>query len=113
MLKSMRIEIPEIPAAERTALVEALLAILDLQQQRICQLEETVQQLRDEIAILKGQQPRPQIAPSVLEKPPAATPLPQQKRPGSDKRSKNAHLVIHEERQLDVPTHRLVRSTNP
>ena len=103
MLKSMRIEIPEIPAAERTPLVEALLAIIDLQQQRICQLEETVQQLRDEIAILKGQKPRPQIAPSVLEKPPAATPLPQQKRPGSDKRPKTAPLTIHREVPVPLP----------
>lgn len=102
MLKSMRIEIPEIPAAERTPLVEALLAIIDLQQQRVGQLEETVRQLRDEIAILKGQKPRPQIAPSVLEKPPATTPPPEQKRPGSDKRSKNAHLVIHKTQWLDV-----------
>jgi Transposase IS66 family len=102
MLKSMWIEIPEIPAAERTPLVEALLAIIDLQQQRLGLLEETVLQLRDEIAILKGQKPRPQIAPSVLEKPPATTPTPEQKRPGSDKRSRNAHLVIHEDRWLDV-----------
>jgi hypothetical protein len=103
MLKSMRIEIPEIPAAERTPLVEALLAIVDLQQQRIGQFEETVQQLRDEIALLKGQKPRPQIAPSVLEKPPATTPPAEQKRPGSDKRSKNAQLVFYEERLLNVP----------
>jgi hypothetical protein len=102
MLKSMRIDIPEIPVTERTPLVEALLAILDLQQQRLDQLEETVQQLRDEIAILKGQKPRPQIAPSVLDKPPVATPPPEQKRPGSDKRSKNAHLVIHNTQWLDV-----------
>jgi hypothetical protein len=103
MLKSMRIEIPEIPAAERTPLVEALLAILDLQHQRIGQLEETVQQLRDEIAILKGQKPRPPIAPSALEKPPAVPPPPEQKRPGSDKRSKNAQLLIHHTQWLDVP----------
>src|SRR5881227_1710228 len=102
MLKSMRLEIPEIPAAERTPLVEALLGIIDLQQQRLGQVEETVQQLRDEIAILKGQKPRPQIAPSVLEKPPVTRPTPEQKRPGSDKRSKNAQLVIHEDRRLYV-----------
>src|SRR6185369_17050763 len=94
--------IPEIPVAERTPLVEALLAILDLQQQRIGQLEETVQQLRDEIAMLKGLKPRPPIAPSVLDKPPVATPPPEHKRPGSDKRSKNAHLVIRDTRWLDV-----------
>ena len=103
MLGSMRLEIPEIPAAERTPLVEALLALLDLQQQRIGQLEETVQQLRDEIAVLKGQKPRPQIAPSVLDQPPAATPSAEQKRPGSDKRSRNAELVIHNTQWLDVP----------
>src|SRR5882724_5612412 len=66
----MRIEIPVIPPGERTPLVEALLAIIDAQQQRLRQLEETVQQLRDEIAVLKGQKPRPKIAPSRLETPP-------------------------------------------
>ena len=45
-------------------MVEALLAVICAQQDRIQQLEETVQQLRDEIAVLKGQKPRPQIAPS-------------------------------------------------
>jgi len=42
--------------------VEALLAIIAAQQDRIAKLEETVQQLRDEIAILKGQKPKPKIA---------------------------------------------------
>ena len=70
MMESMRIEIPVIPEAERTPLVVSLLAIIDAQQQRLRQLEETVQQLRDEIAILKGQKPRPTIAPSTLEPPP-------------------------------------------
>jgi hypothetical protein len=60
----MKIELPPIPDAERTPLVEALLAIIDIQQQRIAQIEETVGQLRDEIAILKGEQPRPKITPS-------------------------------------------------
>ena len=55
--------LPAIPPEQRTPLVEALLAIIHAQQDRIGQLEETVQQLRDEIAILKGQKPRPQIAP--------------------------------------------------
>src|SRR5947209_4638662 len=64
ILESMKIEIPAVPASDRTPLVEALLAIIDAQQQRLAQLEDTVQQLRDEIALLKGQKPRPQIAPS-------------------------------------------------
>jgi len=54
--------LPEIPSEQRTPLVEALLAIIAAQQDRIAKLEETVQQLRDEIAILKGQKPKPKIA---------------------------------------------------
>jgi hypothetical protein len=104
MLNRMRIELPSIPPGERTPLVEALLAILDAQQQRLQQLEETVQQLRDEIAVLKGQKPRPVIAPSRLEAP--TTPQPPRtagdKRPGSAKRLKNAQLTIHDEIRLPV-----------
>jgi len=37
--------------------------IIDLLHQRVHAFEETVQQLRDEIAVLKGQSPRPKIAP--------------------------------------------------
>ncbi len=90
----MKIELPPISAGERTPLVECLLAILDAQQQRIQQLEETVLQLRDEIAILKGQKPRPQIAPSTLETPPTKPPRPDgEKRPRSAKRSKSAAFL--------------------
>jgi hypothetical protein len=99
----MRIEIPVIPPAERTPLVEALLALLDAQQQRIAQLEETVQQLRDEIAIRKGQKPRPVIAPSRLEAPPPPLPAPGAKRPGSDKRSKNASFLTPREVKIPFP----------
>jgi len=77
----MRIDLPLIPDSERTPLVVALLAIIDLQQQRIQALEETVLQLRNEIAILKGQKPRPTIAPSTLEKPANPPAEPGQKRP--------------------------------
>ena len=52
--------IPEIPEEERTPLVVALLEIVHLQQ-------EQIQTLRDEIARLKGQKPRPKIKPSNLE----------------------------------------------
>src|SRR5947209_18634369 len=99
----MRLEIPVIPPGERTPLVEALLAILDAQQQRLAQLEETVQQLRDEIAILKGQKPRPVIAPSRLETPPTPLPAPGAKRPGSDKRSKKASFLTPLEVKLPFP----------
>jgi hypothetical protein len=103
-MESMKMELPSIPAAERTPLVECLLAIIDSQQQRIQQLEETVQTLRDEIAVLKGQKPRPKIAPSCLEaplrkEPPAAG----AKRPGSEKRSKNAFFLTPVEVKIPFP----------
>ena len=90
----MKIELPPISDAERTPLVEALLALIDAQQQRIQQLEETVGKLRDEIALLKGEKPRPKIAPSRLEAPPPKPPaVPGDKRPGSQKRSKTASFI--------------------
>jgi hypothetical protein len=100
----MKIELPPIPDGERTPLAEALLAIIDTQQQRIQQLEETVGQLRDEIAVLKGQQPRPKITPSRLETPPPKPPAaPGDKRPGSAKRSKNAWFVAPVEVKIPFP----------
>jgi hypothetical protein len=98
----MKMELPPIPPEERTPLVESLLAIIRQLQDRVQQLEQTVQQLRDEIAVLKGQKPRPQIAPSRLETPAPQASREGDKRPGSAKRSKNAHLVITEEMQLRV-----------
>ena len=70
------LELPDIPAEERTPLVESLLALLRVQQDRIQQLEATVQQLRDEVALLKGQKPRPDIRPSLLEAPRPKAPAP-------------------------------------
>jgi hypothetical protein len=96
----MKMELPEIPAEERTPLVDSLLAIIRIQQDRIQQLEETVRQLRDEIARLKGLKPRPDIKPSRLET--GQPPAPEgSKRPGSAKRPKNAELHIHKEQHLD------------
>lgn len=96
--------LPDIPLAQRTPLVEALLAVLRAYQDRIRELEETVQYLRDEIAILKGQKPRPQIAPSRLEQPAPRLPLAEgHKRPGSEKRPKNAQLTITQEIRIPFP----------
>jgi hypothetical protein len=103
----MKMELPEIRPEERTPLVESLLTIIQVLLDRNQQLEETVLQLRDEIAILTGQKPRPQIKPSRLE---SDSPPSQQegsskegsaKRPGSEKRSKNSQLTIHR----TVPLH--------
>lgn len=85
-------------------MVEALLAVIRAQQDRIGRLEGTVQQLRDEIAVLKGQKPRPHIAPSRLEQPGPRRPLGEgQKRPGSQKRPKNAQLTITHEIRIPFP----------
>jgi hypothetical protein len=100
----MKIGLPAIPDAERTPLVEALLAILDTQQQRLQLLEETVGQLKDEIALLKGEKPRPKIAPSRLETPPPKPPpAPGDKRPGSLKRSKTVSFVAPVEVKIPFP----------
>jgi hypothetical protein len=56
-----RLKIPHVPEEERTPLVVALLEIIRFQQ-------EQIQELRDEIARLKGQKPKPKIKPSTLEK---------------------------------------------
>jgi hypothetical protein len=113
----MKLEPPDIPAEERTPLVESLLAILRVQQDRIQQLEATVQQLRDEIALLKGQKPRPDIQPSLLEaQPPKAAGSEGGKRPGSAKRPKTAELHIHREVPLhpeDLPAGATFRGYEP
>jgi hypothetical protein len=97
----MKIELPEIRPEERTPLVEGLLGIIRQLLDRMGQLEETVLQLRDELAILKGQKPRPDIKPSLLEAPKSKTPPnPGGKRPGSAKRPKTAELTIHQEVSL-------------
>ncbi len=86
-----KLKIPHIPEEERTPLVTALLEIIQIQQ-------ELIQELRDEIARVKGHKPRPRIKPSVLEKghsDPEKTES-RAKRPGSAKRKKTDKLEIHE-----------------
>jgi hypothetical protein len=100
----MKLDLPPIPASERTPLVDALLPIIDAQQQHIQQLEEMLQQLRDEIAILKGQKPRPTIAPSRLETPPPTPPRADaDKWPGSQKQSKKAVLLTPQTQIVPFP----------
>ena len=99
----MKIPMPNVPESEGTPLVRRLLETIDLQQERILQLEERVLQLEDEIARLKGLKARPRIAPSSLEKPPRPPRDPGARRPGSDKRSKTAQLTVTEEVVLHLP----------
>jgi hypothetical protein len=81
-------KLPKIPEEELTPLVVALLEIIRLQQQQI-------QELKDEIARLKGHKTKPQLRPSALGKE-GGTKAGAEKRPGSAKRSKLEALEIHE-----------------
>lgn len=58
----------EIPLSEHSQTLKLVLEVCHSQQERIALLEETVAQLKDEIAILKGEKARPQIKPSTLNK---------------------------------------------
>lgn len=99
----MKVELPIIRPEEQTPLVEALVAIIQQLADRVGQQDVTIQQLRDEIAQLKGQKPRPTLQPSVLERAPAPpTPPEGGKRPGSAKRPKTAELTIHHEQPLHL-----------
>jgi hypothetical protein len=81
---------PDIPENERTPLVVHLLEVVRYQ-------SELIQRLRDEIAILKGDKPKPNIKPSGMEKgEKKKTGSSSGKRPGSVKRSKTKELKIHE-----------------
>jgi Transposase IS66 family len=83
----MSLPLPDISESECTPLVRQLVDLLQQQQ-------ETIQQLRDEIARLKGLKTRPLISPSPLEVPPRPPRDPGRKRPGSAKRLKTAQLTI-------------------
>jgi len=88
------IQTPHIPEEAKSELVVQLLEIIKQQ-------AELIQELRDEIARLKGQNPRPKIAPSRLEQPEKNKPAShKKKRPGSKKRRKTSELVIHAERKV-------------
>lgn len=83
--------------------IRILVGIVTFQQEQIVLQREQIQELRDEIARLKGNNPRPRIRPSMLEKRKQSNKKKskKKKRPGSSKRSKTADLSIHETVILD------------
>jgi hypothetical protein len=102
---SMKVPLPDIPPEQRTSAVEALLDLVRQLLDRVHQLEETNQQLRDEVAILRGQKPRPPISPSLLPLPASsATPAPKERRRGKPTRPRNTELTIHRAVALHPPT---------
>ena len=97
----LTIDIRKIPEEQKSELVVLLLEVIKQQ-------GEVIQELKDEIARLKGHNPRPKITPSQLEQPKKEERKGDDKkrRPGSEKRQKSAELVIHEEQRVrakDLP----------
>ena len=81
-------KVSDLPPDQITPLVVTLLEIIHRQQ-------EQLQQLRDEVARLKGEKPKPKIRPSALEKPPRSGK--EGGRPKErHKRHKTRELTIHE-----------------
>jgi hypothetical protein len=90
----LTIQIPNIPEEAKSELVVQLLEIIKQQ-------AELIQELRDEIARLKGHNSRPKISPSRLDELEKNKPKSRdKKRRGSKKRRKTAELVIHDEQKV-------------
>jgi len=90
-------KIPDIPEKERTASIVQLLEVINYQ-------TELIQHLKDEIAIIKGDKPKPKIKPSGMEKETNKNNNDKSsngKRPGSAKRKKTKDIIIHNE--ISIP----------
>jgi hypothetical protein len=108
-----RKQLPSIAEAQRTPLVDQLLEQIEELLEENRRQAERIQQLRDEIAVLKGQKAKPRFKPSGMETQTEAggdtegaddresggdegATRRSRKRPGSSKRSKTQQLTIHE-----------------
>jgi len=108
----LKIELPDISEAERTPLIDTLLVLIELLVQEHSVQAETIQQLRDEVAILKGEKAKPKFKPSGMNENAgsdsdddnldndSSDEDKKKKRPGSQKRSKKKDLPIHETKIL-------------
>jgi hypothetical protein len=85
-------KLPDIPEEERSPFVVELLDVIHYQ-------IELIQALRDEVAVLKGNNPKPKIRPGKMEKESEDNQDKKSsdgKRPGSKKKNKTGQLEIHE-----------------
>lgn len=97
--------IPEIPQSEQTPVVKLLLEIIARQQGMINDLVDEVESLKDEIKRLKKHKSKPRIKPSKMDKGKDKDDdqtSGSDKRPGSEKRSKNKDLKIDVEEIIPV-----------
>lgn len=119
----IKVNLPNISEDERSPLIDTLLGLLEELVQENAHQAETIQQLRDEIAILKGEKAKPKFKPSGMnEKAGNNDPEDEddseddsdqdssddsgkkkkkKKRPGSQKRSKKKNLPIHESKIIE------------
>jgi hypothetical protein len=95
----------EIPLSEHSQTFKLVLEVCQSQQERIALLEETVAQLKDEIAILKGEKPRPKIKSSTLNQDQQEGEGPRRGEKGKDRRAgqgkRSKELEIHETQILE------------
>ena len=114
-------QLPNIAEAQRSPLVEQLLVQLEHLLEENRRQAEIIQQMRDEIAVLKGQKAKPKFKPSGMEtetEPDGDADGSdaddkddggERKRAGSSKRSKTQQLTIHETLkippQVPIPEH--------
>jgi len=117
-MNAFKLQIPEIAEEDRTPPVLRLLEfselILPLYQQQV----EVIQELRDEIARLKGQKPKPKIRPSQLEEDKKKNKRKEaaKQRRRNKKREKTKDLVIHEKIPCppeNIPEGSLLKDVQP
>lgn len=100
-------KIPVIAAEEETPLVKALVAMIDRLLEANQRQANDIQQMRDEIAVLKGEKARPKFKSSKMDESTDEDADAgeegdgkKKQRAGSAKRSKTAALIIHEEKVI-------------